>query len=67
MDRRKFVADLLDDRGGLLVVTGIGSATYDVAACGDDPLQFLPLERDWLHRRRWAWASRWRAPTAASR
>jgi thiamine pyrophosphate-dependent acetolactate synthase large subunit-like protein len=40
MDRRKFVARLLADRNGLLVVTGIGSATDDVAACGDDPLNF---------------------------
>jgi len=40
MDRRKFVAKLLADRGGLLVVTGIGSSTYDVAACGDDALNF---------------------------
>jgi thiamine pyrophosphate-dependent acetolactate synthase large subunit-like protein len=40
MDRRKFVARLLADRGNLLVVTGIGSATYDVAACGDDPHNF---------------------------
>src|SRR6266700_1988021 len=40
MDRRKFVACLLADRNGLLVVTGIGSSTYDVAACDDDPLNF---------------------------
>jgi thiamine pyrophosphate-dependent acetolactate synthase large subunit-like protein len=40
MDRRPFVAGLLADRGELLVVTGIGSATYDVAACGDHPLNF---------------------------
>src|SRR6187401_3052715 len=40
MDRRPFVAGLLADRGDLLVVTGIGSATYDVAACGDHPLNF---------------------------
>jgi Thiamine pyrophosphate enzyme, C-terminal TPP binding domain len=40
MDRRKFVARLLADRGGMMVITGIGSATYDVAACGDDPLNF---------------------------
>ena len=40
MDRRKFVARLLAGRGNLLVVTGIGSATYDVAACGDDPGNF---------------------------
>lgn len=40
MDRRKLVSQLLERRGGLLVVTGIGSATYDVAACGDDPRNF---------------------------
>lgn len=40
MDRRKLVERLLADRGDLLVVTGIGSATYDVAACGDHPLNF---------------------------
>jgi thiamine pyrophosphate-dependent acetolactate synthase large subunit-like protein len=40
MDRRPFVAGLLADRGELLVVTGLGSSTYDVAACGDHPLNF---------------------------
>ena len=40
MDRRELVAHLLDDRGELLVVTGIGSATYDVAACGDHARNF---------------------------
>ena len=40
MDRRKLVARLLEDRGDLMVVTGIGSSTYDVAACGDHPLNF---------------------------
>jgi thiamine pyrophosphate-dependent acetolactate synthase large subunit-like protein len=40
MDRRALVARLLDDRGDLMVVTGLGSATYDVAACGDHPLNF---------------------------
>jgi thiamine pyrophosphate-dependent acetolactate synthase large subunit-like protein len=40
MDRRPFVAALLADRRDLLVVTGLGSATYDVTACGDDPLNF---------------------------
>jgi len=40
MDRRPFVAGLLAERGELMVVTGIGSATYDVAACGDHPLNF---------------------------
>lgn len=40
MDRRALVARLLENREGLLVITGIGSATYDVAACGDDRRNF---------------------------
>ncbi len=40
MDRRPFVAGLLVERGDLMVVTGLGSSTYDVAACGDHPLNF---------------------------
>ncbi len=40
LDRREFVARLLADRGELLVVTGLGTATFDVAACGDHPLNF---------------------------
>lgn len=40
MDRRRLVSRLLDDRGDLLVVASIGSPTYDVAACGDHPLNF---------------------------
>jgi thiamine pyrophosphate-dependent acetolactate synthase large subunit-like protein len=40
MDRRDFVRQLLIDRGDLLVVPGLGSATYDVAAAGDHPLNF---------------------------
>lgn len=35
LNRRKAVADLLADRGDLLVVTGLGSPTYDVTAAGD--------------------------------
>jgi thiamine pyrophosphate-dependent acetolactate synthase large subunit-like protein len=38
IDRREFVRALLADRGGLIVVTGLGSSTYDVAAAGDHPL-----------------------------
>lgn len=38
LDRRAFVRALLEDRRGLLVVSGLGSATYDVAAAGDHPL-----------------------------
>jgi len=40
LDRREFVRRLLNDRGNLLVVSGLGSATYDVAAAGDHPLNF---------------------------
>jgi thiamine pyrophosphate-dependent acetolactate synthase large subunit-like protein len=40
MDRRELVRELLVDRGDLLVVPGLGSATYDVAAAGDHPLNF---------------------------
>lgn len=40
LDRREFVRQLLIDRGDLLVVSGLGSATYDTAAAGDHPLNF---------------------------
>lgn len=35
LDRRAAVAALLKDRGDLLVVTGLGSPSYDVHAAGD--------------------------------
>ncbi len=38
LDRRAVVADLLKDRGDLLVVTGLGSPSYDVMAAGDHDL-----------------------------
>jgi len=40
LDRRAVVAALLRDPGELMVVTGLGSATYDVGAAGDRPLNF---------------------------
>jgi thiamine pyrophosphate-dependent acetolactate synthase large subunit-like protein len=40
LDRRDFVKRILADRNDLLVVTGLGSPTYDVAAAGDHPLNF---------------------------
>jgi thiamine pyrophosphate-dependent acetolactate synthase large subunit-like protein len=40
LDRREFVARLLAERGDLMVITGLGTATFDVAACGDHPLNF---------------------------
>lgn len=38
--RREVVARILRDRGDLLVVTGLGSPTYDCAAVGDHPRNF---------------------------
>ena len=35
LDRREAVKALLDDRGDLLVVTGLGSSCYDVFAAGE--------------------------------
>ncbi|MFO0992172.1 MAG: thiamine pyrophosphate-dependent enzyme [Hyphomicrobiales bacterium] len=40
LDRRVVVARLLRDRGETLVIAGLGSATYDLAAAGDDPRNF---------------------------
>ena len=40
LDRRQVVATLLEGRGDLLVIPGLGSATWDCAALGDNPLHF---------------------------
>ncbi len=40
LDRRAVVATLLEDPGELLVVTSLGSATYDAAAAGDRARNF---------------------------
>jgi len=40
LDRREVVAELLVERDDLLVVCGLGAATYDVAAMGDHDLNF---------------------------
>ena len=40
LDRRAFVRELLIDRDDLLLVSGLGAATFDVAAAGDHPLNF---------------------------
>lgn len=40
MNRREAVASLLAARGELLVVSGLGGTTWDVAAVGDDPRNF---------------------------
>jgi thiamine pyrophosphate-dependent acetolactate synthase large subunit-like protein len=38
--RRDVVAELLKDRGDLLVVAGLGSTSWDITAAGDSPLSF---------------------------
>src|SRR5437660_10929222 len=38
--RRSAIARILADRGDMLVVSGLGSPTYDCAAAGDHPLNF---------------------------
>jgi thiamine pyrophosphate-dependent acetolactate synthase large subunit-like protein len=40
LDRRRAVAALLQDRGRMLVVTGLGAPTYDVFAAGDHDANF---------------------------
>ena len=40
LDRRIAVARLMRDRGDTLVIAGLGSATYDLAAAGDKPENF---------------------------
>src|SRR5271157_4448014 len=40
LDRRAVVATLLEDPGDLLVVTALGSVTYDVGAAGDRAQNF---------------------------
>jgi predicted small integral membrane protein len=40
LERRELVRRILVARGDRLVVSGLGSATYDVAAAGDHALNF---------------------------
>jgi thiamine pyrophosphate-dependent acetolactate synthase large subunit-like protein len=40
LERRAAMRTLLADRGDMLVVTGLGSTTYDAAAAGDDDRNF---------------------------
>jgi thiamine pyrophosphate-dependent acetolactate synthase large subunit-like protein len=40
LDRRAAMRVLLENRGDLLLVTGLGSTTYDAAAVGDDDRNF---------------------------
>jgi thiamine pyrophosphate-dependent acetolactate synthase large subunit-like protein len=40
LERRAAMAALVADRGDLLIVPGLGSTTWDLAAAGDDPRNF---------------------------
>ena len=40
LDRRKVVAEILQQRGDALVVAGLGATCFDVMSCGDNPLNF---------------------------
>jgi thiamine pyrophosphate-dependent acetolactate synthase large subunit-like protein len=40
LNRRQVVSRLLENRGDLAVVSGLGSPTYDVASCGDHDNNF---------------------------
>jgi thiamine pyrophosphate-dependent acetolactate synthase large subunit-like protein len=40
LHRRDVVRDLLRKRGDLMVVAGLGAPAYDLAACGDEALNF---------------------------
>jgi thiamine pyrophosphate-dependent acetolactate synthase large subunit-like protein len=40
MKRREVVRKLLEGRGALLVVAGLGSTAWDITAAGDSPLSF---------------------------
>jgi thiamine pyrophosphate-dependent acetolactate synthase large subunit-like protein len=40
LHRREIVKQLLEKRGKLLVVAGLGSTTWDITAAGDHPLSF---------------------------
>ncbi|NKB22368.1 MAG: aldehyde dehydrogenase [Alphaproteobacteria bacterium] len=40
LDRRKVVANILKDRGDLLLVTGLGAPTWDAASVEDNPNNF---------------------------
>jgi thiamine pyrophosphate-dependent acetolactate synthase large subunit-like protein len=40
LNRRDAVRQLLRDRAALIVVAGLGAPAYDLASCGDEPLDF---------------------------
>jgi hypothetical protein len=40
LNRRDALRALLDEREKVIVVTGLGSPAYDLASCGNEPLDF---------------------------
>ena len=40
LHRRDALRELLRERGDMIIVTGLGSTAYDLASCGNDPLDF---------------------------
>ena len=40
LNRRDVARELLRERGQLIVVAGLGAPAYDLASCGDQPLDF---------------------------
>jgi thiamine pyrophosphate-dependent acetolactate synthase large subunit-like protein len=40
LNRREALRELIRERGELIIVTGLGSTAYDLAACGNEPLDF---------------------------
>ncbi len=40
LNRRDVLRELLRERGDLIIVTGLGSPAYDLASCGNEPLDF---------------------------
>src|SRR5258708_33866446 len=40
LNRREALRTLLYERGKVIVVTGLGSPAYDLASCGNEPLDF---------------------------
>ncbi len=56
LDRREAVAKLIDARNGALVVTGLGSPSYDVHAHSDsDDNYYLWGAMGALHWLGWVW------------
>lgn len=40
LKRREALRELIRERGELIIVTGLGSTAYDLASCGNEPLDF---------------------------